>query len=188
MPMKILFITGSARKNSITAELCGIAASAIPDADVTYIRPDGMRIEHCTGCGICSSAERCVVSDDMHIIYDAVEKNEVIVLATPVYFSGPSSIMKQVIDRFQCLWVRRRTKNRFAALIAAGGHERPVFSNTVSIAKAFAASIGAEWLGELTVSGTDNIRDIPESLFREAYSFGSAIAAKYAELTSNRRP
>jgi multimeric flavodoxin WrbA len=115
----------------------------------------------------------------MHIIYDAVENNDVIVLATPIYFSGPSSIMKQVIDRFQCVWTISKGKKRgkAAALIAAGGSPSPVFANTLSIAKAFAMTIGADWSGELTIGGTDGMKDIPEEVFREAYSFGSRIAA-----------
>jgi multimeric flavodoxin WrbA len=114
----------------------------------------------------------------MHKIYDAVEKNDIIILATPIYFSGPSSILKQVIDRFQCVWTVSKGKKRgkTAALIAAGGSPSPVFANTISIAKAFAMTVGAEWSGELTISGTDGIKEIPEEMFREAYSFGSRTA------------
>ncbi|MDR0791528.1 MAG: hypothetical protein LBE47_03205, partial [Methanomassiliicoccaceae archaeon] len=57
------------------------------------------------------------------------------------------------------------------------GSPSPVFSNTISIAKAFAMTVGAEWLGELTIRGTDSMTEVPEELFREAYSFGSRIAA-----------
>ena len=181
--MNVLFITGSARKDSVTAKLCDIAASAMPGADIRIIRPHEMNIEHCSGCGRCSSSGICAKQDDMHKIYDAVELNDIIILATPVYFSGPSSIMKQVIDRFQCVWIRDgcERKNKLAALIAVGGHRSPVFTNTISIAKALAMTIGAEWVGELMVSDTDGMSEVPDELVRETYSFGSRIVSKRPE-------
>jgi len=181
--MNVLFITGSARKDSVTAKICDIVASAMAGSDITFMRPHDMNIEHCSGCGRCSSSGTCVKQDDMHKIYDAVERNDIIILATPVYFSGPSSIMKQVIDRFQCVWIRDgcRKKNKVAGLIAVGGHRSPVFANTISIAKALAMTVGAEWAGELVVGDTDGISEISDDIVREAYSFGSRIVPKRPE-------
>lgn len=164
--MNVLFITGSGRKDSITTRLSEIASSALPGAEISFIRPYGMHLEHCNGCGYCSSAGRCRIDDDMSIIYNAAERSDIVILATPVYFSGPSSMMKLIIDRFQCVWVNKsvKRKHRTAALITAGGQCEPVFSNTVSIAKAFAATVGAAWGGALTVRDTDGIGEIPEEL------------------------
>ena len=186
--MNVLFIAGSAREGSLTAKLCRIAASAMHDSHIEYIMPHEMHIGHCTGCGKCSAANNCVIEDDMHKIYSAVERNDVIILATPVYFSGPSSVIKQVIDRFQCFWVKREgKKKRYAALITAGGGDAPVFSGVLSSAKAFAAAAGAEWIGELMVCGTDGITSVPEDLSERAHDFGSMIAAEYQERASPQR-
>jgi multimeric flavodoxin WrbA len=181
--MDVLFITGSARDDGITAKLCSIVASAMPSSNVVVIRPHEMDVRHCNGCGYCAATGRCVIKDDMHRIYQAVEDSDIVIISTPVYFSGPSSIMKQVIDRFQCVWSagKEKAKDRTAALIVAGGDPSPIFSNTVSIAKAFAATIGAKWAGELKVSGTDGMNEIPEDLSREARSFGSQIALKHSD-------
>jgi multimeric flavodoxin WrbA len=181
--MNILFITGSARSDSITAKLCDIAASAMSDSNITFMKLHGMRIEHCNGCDSCSPSGICVIRDDMHNIYEAVVKNDVIVIATPIYFSGPSSMMKQMIDRFHCVWIadKGKKKGKKAALITAAGSPSPVLSGTVSIAKAFAMTVGAEWIGELAVNGTDGMTDIPENIFKEAYSFGSRIVLAYSE-------
>jgi multimeric flavodoxin WrbA len=175
--MNVLFITGSARRDGITARLCDAAASAMSSADITFIRPHEMRIEHCRGCGSCSSSGKCVINDDMHNIYETVERNDLIVIATPIYFSGPSSIMKQVIDRFNCVWLKDKgtKKGKTAALIAAAGSSSPVITGTISAAKAFAMTVGAEWADELIVSDTDGMTDITEDMLREAYSFGSRI-------------
>jgi multimeric flavodoxin WrbA len=105
-----------------------------------------------------------------------------IVLAIPIYFSGPSSIIKQVIDRFQCVWLsgKGKRKGKTAALIAAGGDPVPIFQSTVSIAKAFAKTIGAEWAGELKISATDGMNDIPEHIVTEARGFASKILSKHS--------
>ena len=140
-----------------------------------------MNIHHCTGCGSCADSGKCAINDDMHHIYRNAEDADMIILATPIYFSGPSSIMKQVIDRFQCVWAAgkgKKRKGKAAALIAAGGDPVPLFSNAVSIAKAFAATVGAEWAGELKVSDTDGMKEIPEHIVKEACSFGSRIVSK----------
>ncbi|MCL2786596.1 MAG: flavodoxin family protein [Methanomassiliicoccaceae archaeon] len=180
--MKVLFITGSGRKDSVTTKLCEIAAGGMPDAEVTLIRPHEMHIEHCNGCGLCSSTGKCRIHDDMHKIYDAVESNDVIVLATPVYFSGPSSLMKQTIDRFQCVWVKGMSKKfRLVALIVAGGQERPIFTHTISVAKAFTVTIGAAWAGELTVSATDDMTDIPDDLRERTLAFAAGLVSAHSE-------
>jgi multimeric flavodoxin WrbA len=179
--MRVLFITGSARDDSITAKLCGIAASAMPDADVTFIRTHELRIEHCKGCGSCIRTGGCVIDDDMHHVYDAVEKSDIVILATPIYFSGPTSILKQAVDRFHPVWVkdRGRNKGKIASLIAAGGDTSPVFSGTVSVAKAFAMTIGAEWTDGMTVGGTDGMTAIPDDIVIKAKEFGKRIVAAY---------
>jgi multimeric flavodoxin WrbA len=182
--MNVLFITGSARQNGITAKLSNIAASAMPDADVTVIRPHGMYIGHCKGCGSCARSGKCSINDDMNLIYQAVADADIVIIATPIYFSGPSSIIKQVIDRFQCVWASGAGiagKKRTAALIAAGGDPVPIFGNAVSIAKAFAKTIGAEWAGELTVSNTDGMIEIPDAITNETRSFAQKIISKHSD-------
>ncbi|MCL2607933.1 MAG: flavodoxin family protein [Methanomassiliicoccaceae archaeon] len=181
--MDVLFIAGSARDDGMTSRLCDMVGSSIsdaaPNAKLMFIRLHEMDIKHCTACGSCSHSGRCVIDDDMHQVYKAVNDSDVIVLAVPIYFSGPSSIIKQAIDRFQCVWATGpRKKSKAVALIAAGGGDSPVFSNTVSITKAFAITIGAEWIGELTVSGTDLLEGIPNDLKEKAQRLGSAVASR----------
>lgn len=183
--MKVLFITGSGRRDGITSSLCGIAASAMPDADVTILRPHSMNIYHCTGCGSCSVNGKCVIGDDMQKIYEAVDENDLIVLATPVYFSGPSSVIKQVIDRFQAVWAGGRkdrpgedTTKRYAALICAGGRPSPEFDGVVSTSRTFASVIGAEWVGEFLIGGTDGSAEISKDAADGVFRFGRTIAER----------
>jgi multimeric flavodoxin WrbA len=169
-------IIGSARRSGNTEMLCSAVSRSLEDngIDVTAIRPFGMRISHCSNCGGCTDSKKCVVDDDMHEIYDAISKNDIIILATPVHFSGMSSILKQVIDRFQCLWGAEHKKRKAFALVCHGGSEEPCFGNIVSVSKAAANTIGAGWIGSFTLNAADS--GISEEHIRDAYSFGTGIA------------
>ena len=181
--MNVLFIIGSAKKDGITSKLCDIVSSAMKGVNVSFLYPIDMDIAHCTGCNLCSESGKCVIDDDMGTIYKTVRDSDAVILATPIHFSGPSSILKQVIDRYQCVWLtdRGKVKDKVAGLIVNGGSQSPIFSNTVSIAKAFAATIGAEWVSELKVGDTDNIKDAEKELSAEAQEFGECIIAAVKE-------
>lgn len=178
--MKAALIVGSARKEGNTEIQCEALANALSEEgfEVKVIRPYEMDIRHCTGCNRCFTEGRCYIKDDMHVIYDAVEESDLIVLGTPVYFSGPSSILKQVVDRFQLYWhldedePRRKT----VALVSTGGSSNPRFENVTSICRAFTMSINAKWGGESLVENTDGEDVSPAG--KNAYRFGKTLAMK----------
>jgi len=143
-------------------------------AEVTLLRPYEMRIAHCTNCGGCADDGKCVIDDDMSQIYNSIENADIVVMCTPVHFSGISSILKQAIDRLQCLWIKPGIgKRRIFGLIACGGSPEPYFRNIISVCKAVANTLGAEWGGELTIPGTD--KGVREQQNDNAYQFGKTL-------------
>jgi len=175
--MEAVLLSGSARPKGKTDTLCINAARALMDDgfEVRVFRPYNMRIAHCNNCGGCDGDGVCVIDDDMSEIYASVEVADIVVMCTPVHFSGISSILKQAIDRLQCFWVRPRIKKRkIFGLIACGGGPDPYFRNIISVSKAVANTLGAEWSGELTVPGTD--KGITERQNDEAYGFGKKLS------------
>lgn len=57
-------------------------------------------IKSCIGCGVCqNNGGVCVIKDDMKIIIDKMMDADIIVMATPVYYSSMNGIMKNLIDR-----------------------------------------------------------------------------------------
>lgn len=175
--MKAVIIAGSARHGGNTDILCKAAGGALSEQgfSVSFLYPSDMRISHCTNCGGCDDTGVCVIGDDMHRVYDAVSETDIIILGTPVHFSGMSSILKQVVDRFQCLWVKPPENGRkIAGLISDGGSEKPCFRNIISVSKALAVSIGAEWGGEVTIPSTD--RGLRDDDVRKAHELGLWLA------------
>lgn len=175
---RAVFIMGSARTGGNTDRLCTSAAEAMEDDgfDVSVFRPFGMHISHCTNCGGCDDTGVCVIDDDMYGIYAAIERSDVIVLCTPVHFSGVSSMLKQVIDRLQCMWTKpRKGERKVLGLIADGGSDPSNFKNITSVCKAVANTLNAEWGGELTFSGMDKVNGITEEQRLKAYGFGRSL-------------
>lgn len=99
--MKIIYISGSPRKNSNTEYLLKILKSKI---DGELFKLSDYRIESCHACMDCRGKGKCVQNDDMgKIIIPKLLESDVIILGTPVYFNNVSSQMKAFMDRTRCL-------------------------------------------------------------------------------------
>lgn len=176
--MRALIVCGS-RNGGFTSEMCsgfskGLAVHGI--ISETFF-PLEMDIKHCTGCGACSKSGICDVSDDMDQLYDAFWGSDALVLASPIRFSGPSSAIKAVIDRFQPIWFKNQKHPAFVAALLSGGSPQPNYNNTLSIFKAFSITAEMEWLGHLAISGTDSKerQDVAEPSFGYGKEIGQRL-------------
>lgn len=174
--MRAVIIIGSAKEKGNTSSLCGSAAEALTDnsVDVRVIRPYDMDIAHCTNCRGCDDTGICVIDDDMSMIYEELEKSDIVILGTPVHFSGFSSIMKQVIDRLQCMWTHPEERNAVMTVIADGGSPEPVFKNIISEGKAVCNSLGMRWVDGVCVKSTD--AGIYDDASKQMYELGSRLS------------
>lgn len=59
-----------------------------------------LTIAECDGCHTCWAGKGCSKNDDMCDVYPKVAASDVIVFGTPVYWYGPTGLMKTFIDRF----------------------------------------------------------------------------------------
>ena len=173
---KALIICGSARMNGVTDTMCRAASVALAERGysptIVYASDD---IAHCRDCGLCADG-RCAIDDGMNRIYEEFASSDLLILASPVHFSGPSSIIKTVIDRFQPYWFDKDMPHpRAVAGLICGGSEKPEFRPTVMVFKAFAAMLGMEWLGHLEVPATD--RTCGEGAAEAVDGFIKGIAA-----------
>ncbi|MEM0449832.1 MAG: flavodoxin family protein [Methanomassiliicoccales archaeon] len=132
-----------------------------------------LHITPCQGCNSCLETGECVLRDDMTLIYKILQEANAILIASPIYFSGPSCIVKCMMDRCQCLWARERLLNRkvegvrYGGLILVGGDHKAVFRNAQSEIRAFFSGIGITFQGELLVAGVEKkgeVRSRPDYL------------------------
>jgi multimeric flavodoxin WrbA len=119
--MKILALIGSPRKKGNTDLLVdaalGEAAKRGHTGEKLYLYAYAMR--PCVDCRACKQGEKvCVQKDDMPKIYRAIDAADVLILATPIYWYGPTAQMKLLIDRLRPYVANRRLEGKKAYLIA----------------------------------------------------------------------
>jgi arsenate reductase len=126
-------------------------------------------ISPCLECGICEKEDFCPIDDDMQQIYPLLRQADIIVMATPIFFYGPTAQMKALIDRSQALWARkyvhklidpgRRWRRGF--LLSLGATKgKNLFEGISLTAKYFFDAVGASFDGSLTYRQIEKAGDI----------------------------
>ncbi|MCQ2085737.1 MAG: flavodoxin family protein [archaeon] len=155
--MKILILCASGNSDGYTYHMCQQFQSAVSSDghDAELVELSDMCIEDCNGCCSCKSGKGCVIKDDMSAMYSVLGFVDMVVMATPIRFSGPSSILKRFIDRLNPFWFSKADHPKFACAMMCGGSPEPKFTNARSEMVSAANTVGMKWLGELCIGGTD---------------------------------
>lgn len=185
--IKVVGISGSPRKGGNTDILLDKALEGAREAggEVLKIRLNDLSMKGCQECGSCQTTGKCVLDDDMQKLYRLFEELDVLIIASPIFFSGLSSQTKMMIDRCQSIWARKYRLNnpmatdgkRQGAFLSVGGMKKSDFSGAISTIKVFFTSIDVRYMGELTFPGIDSkgeINDHPTAL-DEARTFGKKL-------------
>lgn len=127
---KILAVVGSPRKRGNTdilvSRIMEGAAAEGAETDTLFLRI--MKIRECDGCHSCWKGKQCSKRDDMNDTYKLISESEVIVFGTPVYWYGPTALMKAFIDRFvyfNCPENRARVRGKRAVIAVPYEEEGP---------------------------------------------------------------
>jgi len=99
---KVLGIMGSPRKKGNTHILISNILEAAEDAGAAteILLLADKKIEECDGCLACWKDKECPKADDMLAFYPKIIESDTIIFGTPVYWYGPTAIMKSLLDRF----------------------------------------------------------------------------------------
>ncbi|MFB0556448.1 MAG: flavodoxin family protein [Dehalococcoidia bacterium] len=99
--MKVIGIVGSPRKNGNTELLTKHTLKAISEegVDTEVIRLAGLEIKPCNACMACKEKEICSIKDDLFPIYLRMKEAEGIILASPVYYSSATALIKALMER-----------------------------------------------------------------------------------------
>ncbi|MEN6566086.1 MAG: flavodoxin family protein [Veillonellales bacterium] len=102
MMINVLGIVGSPRKKGNTHQLVAkiLEGAASGGAAVHYVFLSGLSMKECDGCHVCWLGKECSKHDDMNHLYLQINQADVLVLGTPVYWYGPTALMKGFMDRF----------------------------------------------------------------------------------------
>lgn len=120
---KILILNGSYHKNGMTSALIDSFIEGIKESktqvEIENIFLPEFKFEYCRGCFSCSknsamSIGECSVNDGVKNILRRMLEADVLVLATPIYFYGPTAIIKKFIERnlAMCFYTDKFPKKR----------------------------------------------------------------------------
>ncbi len=183
--MRLVALLGSPRKGGNTDILAErvIAGASEAGVETSSIALRTLKITPCTGCEQCWSKGRaCIFDDDMARVYQAIAESDVLLFATPVYWYGPTTIMKTMIDRLVPLnrpQGRPMIEGKSAILVAAYEEDGPAAAEP--LIRMFEMSfdyLKVRLLDRIMVDGVGPkgaVLDKPEALAR-AYEVGRRLA------------
>lgn len=189
--MKRLIIVGSPRVEGRSGALADLlfetCIEECPEDEVFLAPVSTLDIAGCAACDFCKrktkgqlteeeqadedafeaqraedeAPHRCVIRDDMDDIYPLLEDADELIVVAPVFFAGPSSQLKAVLDRFQpYFWTRTRARKRPCTLHVVGeGGDPHGFDPLVGCVRSAAAVAGfrlervLNWVGKIDESG-----------------------------------
>jgi multimeric flavodoxin WrbA len=100
--MKTVCVLGSPRTKGNSDTIAGHFCDKIENLgwEVQTFALNKMTYRGCQACMTCKTKlDRCVLQDDLTQVLDAVRETDLLVMATPVYFSDVTAQMKGFIDR-----------------------------------------------------------------------------------------
>lgn len=167
--INVLAIYGSHRRGQnsdilIDKLLEGIGSDEV-SVEKVYASSQG--IKSCTACEGCYKLGRCIIKDEMQSIYQSIDKADIVISSSPVYFYTVTSEMKKLIDRCQAVWaskyktvnpiISKKHRVGYIACTAGEPESRSYFDCTVKVFELFYKCINTELIGSLLVSNVDDL-------------------------------
>jgi multimeric flavodoxin WrbA len=180
----ILGIMGSPRKKGNTHLLVD---SILKGAEEEGAKADtllltDLKIKECDGCHRCWKGEECPKDDDMVNVYPRIIKSDLFIFGTPVYWYGPTGLMKLFIDRFvyfNCPPNRAKVKGK-GAVIAVPFEDENIETASLLV-RTFEMCLDyleMKLIGKIVVPGVTKKGEILEKdeYMQKAYKLGKKIA------------
>lgn len=177
-----LIIVGSPRTDGRSAHLANMlfetCIEECPDDELALAPVSTLNVAGCTGCDACrgniaklvefgeealdDDFAPCAIDDDMQEIYELIDSADEITVVSPVYFAGPPSQLKALLDRLQpYYWTNARAEEKRPAVlhVVGEGGDPHGFSALVSIVRSALAVAGFrletvfDWVGKIDENG-----------------------------------
>lgn len=102
---KTLVINASPRSGSNSSLAAEVLAQS-PKLIAQVVNINRLKIQPCNACDKCRDNLKCVFNDDADALIKKVEKADVVIVASPIYFTGVPGPLKTFIDRNQVQWYK----------------------------------------------------------------------------------
>ena len=142
----ILGIVGSPRRGANTEILVDsvLAGATENGAASTKVILSELNIAPCRACNKCQRDGRCIHEDDMADLIALMEKSDVWVFGTPIYWWGPSAQFKAFIDRWYGINHGIFQGKQVILTIAMGGSNEHYARHTIGMFRDICNYLGME--------------------------------------------
>lgn len=190
--MKVLGMAGSPRHGGNTDLLLEqlMAGAANSGAQTETLEVAKMHIAPCLHCDGCLAEGKCVIDDEMQLVYPKLREADRLVIASPMFFMGLTAQTKAWIDRCQALWALKYVLKESIALNSAGERKgfflsvggtgfSHLFDAAMPTIKSLFAVIDVKYAGALTFARVDQKGAITEhpTALADAFEAGKALVA-----------
>ena len=120
-------------------------------------------IRDCLGCEYCKfNQNTCIIEDEMQKFYKKINKTDLLIFVSPIYFSNFPATIKKVIDRCQLYYNlinKEEIKNKnFLGIHIGGAPKYPLqFEAVKTTYQVFLPNLKVKKTDFINISGTDKV-------------------------------
>ena len=178
--MKIVVLTGSPHKNGTSALLADRWIQGAREAGHEVFRFDAAfeTVHPCIGCDACGCGTHpCVFQDSMAKLYPELEKADMVVFVTPLYYHAMSAQLKAAVDRFHGIDDKiRGTAKKAQLIVTAASREERIMNGVVGSYRETLHYLKWQDAGTLLAYGCYTREAIEKTGYPEqAYEMGKAV-------------
>jgi multimeric flavodoxin WrbA len=161
----VLGIVGSPRRGGNTETLVDTILTSASEQGAKYEKVilNDLEIAPCQACNGCQRTGTCVHEDDMEQLLPLMEKSDVWVLGTPIYWWGPTAQFKLFIDRWYGLDQRCFQGKKVIAAIPMGGGNDHYARHTIGMLKDICNYLGMDFIETVVAPGMNGKGSVRES-------------------------
>lgn len=151
-------LVGSPRKNGNTSIMANYLQDNLKkegiSSNISFLYD--IEIKPCADCRACKKGNlNCMLKDEASLLYSRIEKSDIIILGTPIYWFGPSATMKLLIDRLRPYYLSNKLAGKRAALLLAAGEGTKDCDLTIEMFKRIFQALGMNYIGAVTATAYD---------------------------------
>ncbi len=152
---RVLGIVGSPRRSGNTEMLVDevLAGAQEAGALTEKVILNELDIAPCQACNACQRTGKCAQQDDMLTVLQQMERSQVWVLGTPVYWWGPTAQFKAFVDRWYGSEGSTTFKGKRVVLAIPLGGGNSTARHTVGMLTEALTYLGAELLATVLAPG-----------------------------------
>lgn len=164
---KVVGMSGSPRRGGYSDLLLdsALAGAASEGCLTEKIFLNDIRFKPCQDCGGCRANGICILDDGLRPVYRKLETADVVIVSSPVFFGSVSAQLKMMVDRAQCLWVRKyilggikvASGRKGIFLCTAGRDDTRPFRNASEIIGIFFKILDIEYAGRFFLEGVNSL-------------------------------